>query len=550
MDMIFYKLQDEVNDVKKTRTLTATATYTPLTVQGTLRGATSKVAPIIEFSKPITYFNDYNYCYIADFKRYYFVTDMVSIRVGFTEIDLKVDVLTSFLTQNNIGNLEGFVGRCSNSTYYSNEIPDNRVQFKSIHDVTVVTPTNISINDGNCVNTTFSFNNSNNISISVSATKFVYQYPTLDDITVPVPLRTLVGVNTISGEQFMPRGNTYIYVCDITQTISWDSYTYPKMVDLLFNALEKDDAQSFINSIVVFPFTIPHNTTAVPVYLDGDKISEGSTDLVMFPSKGFNSGFLVIKDFILTLPSTYNNDFTKYEPYNKCEIYLPFLGWVDISLKDNLNCRLIVYYNVEYSTGRGNVYVYNKTKENLVYQSNVLLGIQVPVNTTNMKENELKDQNYTRNYIAGILTSTATGIIGGATLNPYLFVAGTTGVVTTSIQYMNNENLLIDKASNKTYANDAVSGFISGLDVKLKYTHLYIENYSNTTEETEYINHVGKPTNKILQLSSIPVSASYHTYAEIVDLHTTSESGLYSIEDITSKEVEELKTLCSQGIYL
>ena len=270
----------------------------------------------------------------------------------------------------------------------------------------------------------------------------------------------------------------------------------------------------------------------------------------MHSAKQFYSNFLVLKDFTLTLPSTYNNDFSKYEPYTKCELYIPFLGWVDLSLKDNLDCRLIVYYNVDYTTGKGNVYIYNHTKDCLIYQSNVLLGIQVPINTTNMRENELKDQNYTRNYIAGMLTSTASGVVGAATLNPYLFLAGTAGIVTTSVQYMNNENLLLDKATTPAYNNDAISGQLSGLYVKVKFTHLDIENYNNSSGETDYVNHVGRPTNKLLNLSSIPASGAYHTYAEIVDLHTTSEGGLYSIEDITLKEVEELKRLCAEGIYL
>ena len=90
MNIIFYKLQDELTDVHKAKTLTATETYIPLTVTGTLRSSASKLAPVIDFAKDITYFNDYNYAYIADFGRYYFVENPISVRVGITSLSFKL----------------------------------------------------------------------------------------------------------------------------------------------------------------------------------------------------------------------------------------------------------------------------------------------------------------------------------------------------------------------------------------------------------------------------------------------------------------------------
>ena len=275
MDILFYKLKNKINDVKKTATLTAIGDSYPLTVSGTLKNATSKVNPVIEFAKDITYFNGYNYCYIADFNRYYFVSDVVSVRVGLTSISLRVDVLTSFLTQANMGNLEGFVGRCANSNYYSNEIPDNRVQYKSVHNVVVVNPTG-SPSNINCENVTFTFSASNNICISVSSYVISNQTPTLENITVPSPLQTLTGVTTIDAEQFRTKGNTYIYVCDKSQNMTWTiggvPITRSKMEVFLYACLVEDDAQSFVNNVLIFPFQVPHNNTDETVYLKNEKI--------------------------------------------------------------------------------------------------------------------------------------------------------------------------------------------------------------------------------------------------------------------------------------
>lgn len=57
----------------------------------------------------------YNYCYIADFKRYYFITD-VTISNGYIYIDLKVDVLMTY--QNEIKNLYAVIKRQQTACNY------------------------------------------------------------------------------------------------------------------------------------------------------------------------------------------------------------------------------------------------------------------------------------------------------------------------------------------------------------------------------------------------------------------------------------------------
>lgn len=57
----------------------------------------------------------YNYCYIADFKRYYFITD-VTISNGYIYIDLKVDVLMTY--QNEIKNLYAVIKRQQTTCNY------------------------------------------------------------------------------------------------------------------------------------------------------------------------------------------------------------------------------------------------------------------------------------------------------------------------------------------------------------------------------------------------------------------------------------------------
>lgn len=61
---------------------------------GTLREETSVTAPVVlmELENP----TGYNYAYIPEFGRYYFIRDMVSVRNGLWRVSMQVDVLESF----------------------------------------------------------------------------------------------------------------------------------------------------------------------------------------------------------------------------------------------------------------------------------------------------------------------------------------------------------------------------------------------------------------------------------------------------------------------
>lgn len=65
-------------------------------LSGTLRDATNIINPVILIE--LNEIGNYNYCYIPNFNRYYFITDIAVIRTGLFAISLMVDVLESFKT--------------------------------------------------------------------------------------------------------------------------------------------------------------------------------------------------------------------------------------------------------------------------------------------------------------------------------------------------------------------------------------------------------------------------------------------------------------------
>lgn len=84
------------------------------TASGALREGTSIINPVIRISGAnIPSLKNANYMYIPEFSRYYFITDIKSVRNGLVEISGHVDVLQTYASQ--IKNNTAIIKRNSNS---------------------------------------------------------------------------------------------------------------------------------------------------------------------------------------------------------------------------------------------------------------------------------------------------------------------------------------------------------------------------------------------------------------------------------------------------
>lgn len=112
MNLTLYKNLSEKNKIGK-------VLHNNLSLNGNLREESSIINPtiLIEHSN----LSDYNYAYIPEFNRYYFITEITSVRNNLWRISLKVDVLESF--KNDILNLNCIVDKQQNQSY-SNNIDD------------------------------------------------------------------------------------------------------------------------------------------------------------------------------------------------------------------------------------------------------------------------------------------------------------------------------------------------------------------------------------------------------------------------------------------
>ena len=112
MEINFYKNLSEKNKIGKDL-------QNMLSLNGNLREESSVINPtiLVEHSN----LSVYNYAYIPDFNRYYFVSEITSVRNGLWRVSLSVDVLESF--KSNILNLSCIIDKQQNQSY-SNNIDD------------------------------------------------------------------------------------------------------------------------------------------------------------------------------------------------------------------------------------------------------------------------------------------------------------------------------------------------------------------------------------------------------------------------------------------
>ena len=117
MNIKLYSSNSDINRVDKTSFIVLKKS-----LEGTLKEETSVINPSIVVTSDSSILNA-NYAYIELFKRYYFITNITSIRNDLWRIDLKCDVLMSF--KDEITNIKCLVARNENN--YNSLLSDKKV---------------------------------------------------------------------------------------------------------------------------------------------------------------------------------------------------------------------------------------------------------------------------------------------------------------------------------------------------------------------------------------------------------------------------------------
>lgn len=125
MKIKLYKVYDRENKLNKTLN-------NELVLTGSLKTKVSVCNPVIMLKSDNFNFSEYNYCYIEDFNRYYFIEDIDINALTLFEMRLREDVLMSF--NSDIKNMTVQINESSNpnSNFIDCKMGDKKELIQSI----------------------------------------------------------------------------------------------------------------------------------------------------------------------------------------------------------------------------------------------------------------------------------------------------------------------------------------------------------------------------------------------------------------------------------
>lgn len=205
----------------------------------------------------------------------------------------------------------------------------------------------------------------------------------------------------------------------------------------------------------------------------------------------------------------YFNNYMDYAPYTQIQLYLPFIGTVDLDPNDVMNSVITVNYRVEVLTGgcTASVTVNKDGIKAVLYQFSGSMGMTLPLTSVD----------YSSLYTSSVGTLLKAGV-GVATSNPLM-------VAESGLGLLNNST-----PSAKTMG----AGGNSNMTQNLACFAIIYRNIPDTPDG--YQNYIGKTVNEygrigdykdLVKLNSYKMSVANLTESERADLENLLETGIY-----------------------
>ena len=522
----YYDLLDATNVVNKT-----------LTIKGyilmTLKDEVNILTPTFLFE--LDSYPEFNYIYVPELKRYYYVDTLTIVRNKLYRISCRIDVLKTY--NEDILEQSAFVSRSSDADYIQPNLVDVRKPLEDVMEVTYEVPTMTSVN---IINTDLDFN------IDTSPYERVI-LSTMSDSTALTTYKVYAPIGSDLPEiSFVKSQNERWYFLDNTST----------KFNTLMKALHEDDRlMSYVNALIWIPFDpyTPFLSSSDGGYITGIKVDFGkysvSTDGVVYDHNSYPSGvtlidanttrcsaspYFVIADFTL---SGVHDNFMDYEPYTYYELYVPFASWVRLDPAQVLNHRLIVYYTMDLHTGMGTAFIYDMTKKQLVWSQSCQIGIKMDITSSNANEITKQKQALELNMMMGLLSSALTTAGGIATKNPVVAFGGVLSGAKAITSAVNQNSMLFQKGQVSYGSGD---GCVHAPDkVILRRTS---RKEITLDSPTTYYKLNGSPINQYMDLDDIASG----NYIEVGEIKYTPVNQTF----ITLTEINEIERLLKDGVIL
>lgn len=287
----------------KRRNSTKIPTATGTTIACTLKEPCSLKSPVLTISGDVF---GYDYAYIADFARYYFVSEVTSVCKGVTQYTLEEDILAS-----NKAAIGSTVARVAfSSTGWDKDIIDSRILTKT---------------------TKIKYANSATLSSITSAGSYV--------------------LTVFSKDATTSSGFATIYVMDATNLSKLKQWMSDDSIYSAISTFIEGSALSSIYSCIWVPFNLSVNPgSAVSRVYIGNKntIDDNPIGITAYV---LGATTYATDTASITIPYRYN-DFRDSEPFSSSQLYLPGIGYSDFNMADWLDSTSIALtYVMDYATG-------------------------------------------------------------------------------------------------------------------------------------------------------------------------------------------------------
>lgn len=357
-----YKMSCEDNRIDKTSFLTYVLEF-----EGSLRTETSLLNPKIDIQHGgKSDFTQFNYAYIEDFNRYYFIDDITSVRTYISRLHLRCDVLMSYV--HSIGQLPCIVARTSNEEYVSKDLVDDRIPMKPTFTRTIEYEYPLSP-----VITNNSASRNNSILVTIGQ----------------------VDIDLNDGSVGTDYNNSYFNIPSWQLTGNSNSmchyiFARAELATFLEKIYANSELFSYIISIKCFPVDLTDfmTTKSQNIVLDGKTVYYGAK-LVTGGSQvsdGNVVAYLLTHSNQIKINKIYN-DFRDYSPITNYSIIFPFYGEYKIP---NQYLYSGVYFDIVldflHSQIMYSLYTYEDNKLKLISTLTADLSVELAFTSTNAQE--------------------------------------------------------------------------------------------------------------------------------------------------------------------
>ena len=224
----------------------------------------------------------------------------------------------------------------------------------------------------------------------------------------------------------------------------------------------------------------------------------------------------------LTVSAVFGN-FLDYAPFTKVEMYLPYIGFVNLDTNEVMGKTLSIQYAVDYMTGMGTAFV---TADGvMIYTGEGKVGVDVTLGGRNAAE-IAKNNLMTGINTAGGIASTAAAIGTGGVAAGAMVGMKTLASTTASVIQGNQGHV------TKGSIGNSANGFYAPQNAYLIITR------PTPAEPAAYASQYGRPSGKTEQLQALT------GYTVVDSVHVEG------ITNGTQDEVTEIERLLKSGVIL